>query len=330
MGQITPSNRIGVPFKEIVGFSELEDAEFDDVIYFGYNAEIVEQLFSKVGTNGLLNIVLCGGSFGRDIVTPVGRIHYGGIRIIGTTRSNPAESMYIIPKTGEIRPGDKINIIGAGGPMGLMHVVRNICQGVEGVSVFAGDVDDERLDGLTKIAEPLAKKNAVTYRAYNPTREKITEDFNYLALMAPMPDLVTSAVKDAAPRGLINIFAGIPATVTARLDLNMYIEMGLYFIGTSGSTLDDMKRMLEKVETGRLDTNLSVAAVSGLEGATDGIRAVENRSIAGKIIVYPACKTLELVTLEEMQQRMPEVAQCLNDGLWTKQAEQKLLEKYKN
>jgi threonine dehydrogenase-like Zn-dependent dehydrogenase len=330
MGQITPSKRIGVPFREIVGFSELEDAEFDDVIYFGYNAEVVEQLFSNVGTNGLLNIVLCGGSFGRNIVAPVGRIHYGGIRIIGTTRSGPAESMYIIPKTGEIRPGDKINVIGAGGPMGLMHVVRNICQGVEGVSVFAGDVDDVRLDGLTKIAEPLAQKNAVMYQAYNPTREKITEDFDYAALMAPLPELIATAVKDAEPGGLINIFAGIPATVTVQLDLNMYIEKGLYFIGTSGSTLGDMKRMLEKVETGRLDTNLSIAAVSGLEGATDGIRAVENRSIAGKIIVYPACKTLELVRLEEMEQRMPEVAQCLNNGIWTKQAEQKLLEKYRN
>jgi hypothetical protein len=89
-----------------------------------------------------------------------------------------------------------------------------------------------------------------------------------------------------------------------------------------------MKRMLAKVESGRLDTNVSVAAISGLEGATDGIRAVENRSIAGKIIVYPACKALELVTLEEMNEKMPEVAQCLNDGLWTRQAEQKLLEIY--
>ncbi len=330
MGQSTPSNRIGVPVKEVVGFSELEDAEFDDVIYFGYNAEVVEELFSKVGTNGLLNIVLCGGSFGRKIITPVGRVHYGGIRIIGTTSSDPAESMYIIPKTGEIRPGDKINVIGAGGPMGLMHVVRNICQGVEGVSVFAGDVDDGRLAGLNKIAEPLAKKNAVTYQAYNPTEGQITEDFDYTVLMAPIPALVAAAVKDAASGGLINIFAGIPATVTGQIDINMYIEKELYFIGTSGSTLNDMKGMLEKVETGRLDTNLSVAAVSGLEGATDGIRAVENRSIAGKIIVYPACKTLGLVTLEEMKQRMPEVAQCLNNGLWTKQAEQKLLEKYKD
>ncbi|HUT45489.1 MAG TPA: hypothetical protein VMX36_04355, partial [Sedimentisphaerales bacterium] len=63
-----------------------------------------------------------------------------------------------------------------------------------------------------------------------------------------------------------------------------------------------------------------------LEGATAGIRAVENRSIAGKIIVYPACRDLGLVTLEELAEKMPDVAECLSDGLWTKQAEKKLLE----
>jgi threonine dehydrogenase-like Zn-dependent dehydrogenase len=308
--------------------SALIDAGYDDIIYFGSDAKVVEELFAKVALNGLLNIVLCSGRFGRDVVTTVGRVHYGGIRIVGTTGSDPAESMKVVPDTDEIRPGDKINIVGAGGPMGMMHVIRNICQGVEGVSVFASDVDDNRLATLTRIASPLAEKYAVTYKAYNPLKDKITEAFDYTALMAPIPALVAASVSDAAERGLINIFAGIPATVTARIDLDAYIEKQLYFIGTSGSTLEDMKRMLEKAESGRLDTNLSVAAVCGLAGATDGIRAVENRSIAGKIVVYPACKDLPLVPLEKMKEKMPKVAECLNDGLWTRQAELKLLEMY--
>jgi hypothetical protein len=73
---------------------------------------------------------------------------------------------------------------------------------------------------------------------------------------------------------------------------------------------------------------VSVAAVCGFEGATEGIRAVENRSIAGKIIVYPACRDLGLVKLEEMAEKMPEVAARLDEGLWTKEAERKLLELY--
>jgi threonine dehydrogenase-like Zn-dependent dehydrogenase len=330
LSKSSPPAELDVAVKKAVNVSELADTGYDDVIYFGSAPEVVEKLFAKIAANGLLNIVLCGGKFGRDVVTTVGRVHYGGIRIIGTTGSNPAESMKIIPETDEIRPGDKINIIGAGGPMGMMHVIRNICQGVEGVSVYGSDVDDNRLAALTKIAAPLAEKNGVEYKSYNPTKEKAAEAFDYTALMAPIPALVAASVRCAAERGLINIFAGIPATVTGEIDLDTYIEKQLYFIGTSGSTLEDMKRMLAKVESGRLDTNLSVAAISGLEGATDGIRAVENRSIAGKIIVYPACRSLGLVRLEEIKEQMPEVAQCLNEGLWTRQAEQKLLEMYRN
>ena len=321
---------LAVPVAKAASVAELADAGYDDVIYFGSDPEVAESLFAKVALNGLLNIVLCGGRFGRDVVTMVGRVHYGGIRIIGTTGSDPAESMETIPKTDEIRTGDKINVIGAGGPMGMMHVIRNICQGVEGVSVFASDLDDGRLAALTKIAAPLAEKNGVEYKPYNPTKQEAEDSFDYTAIMAPIPALVASSVQDAAERGLINIFAGIPATVSGEINLDAYIEKKLYFIGTSGSTLDDMKQMLAKAESGRLDTNVSVAAVSGFEGATEGIRAVESRSIAGKIIVYPACRDLGLVPLEEMAEEMPEVAKCLNDGLWTKQAEQKLLEMYRS
>jgi len=332
--QITLVSRLAlagldVQIEKVSNISELINAGYDDVIYFGSEAEVVEALFAKVAAGGLLNIVLCSGKLGQDVVTMVGRVHYGGIRIVGTTGTEPAESMEVIPEADEIRAGDRINVIGAGGPMGTMHVIRNICQGIEGVSVFAGDLDDTRLDTLTRIAVPLAEKNGVEYKPYNPTKGEIAASFDYTVLMAPAPNLVAASVRSAAQRGLINIFAGIPATVTANIDLDSYIEKKLYFIGTSGSTLDDMKRMLEKAESGRLDTNVSVAAISGLEGATEGIRAVESRSIAGKIIVYPRCRGLGLVMLEELSEKMPQIAACLNNGLWTKEAEEKLLERYR-
>ncbi len=336
-----PPPRLDVAVKRVVNISELVDASFDDVIYFGSEPDTIEAIFAKVAAKGLLNIVLCGGRFGRDIVTPVGRVHYGGIRIIGTIGLDPAESMEIIPDNGEIRPGDRVNVIGAAGPMGTMHVTRNICQGVDDVSVFAGDIDSVRLAKLTKIAEPLAKKNSVEYRAYNPAEAEIAPEFSYTILMAPIPDLVAASVHSSRERGIINIFAGIPATVTGKIDLDTYIEKQLYFVGTSGSTLEDMRRVLTKVQSGGLDTNISVAAVCGLDAAAEGIRAVENRSIAGKIIVYPACRGLGLVRLEELNEKMsgyglvlrrdePEVAECLDNGLWTRQAENTLLEMHKS
>jgi threonine dehydrogenase-like Zn-dependent dehydrogenase len=308
--------------------SQLPNATYDDVIYFGSDPKTVEALFAKVAPNGLFNIVLCGGRFRRDIVTMVGRVHYSGIRIVGTTGSDPAESMEHIPATTEIRPGNKINIIGAGGPMGMMHVIRNICQHVQGVVVSAAELDESRLALLSQIAVPLADKNNVTYKPYNPAKEKLAETFNYVVLMAPVSELVNASVKNVAKGGIINIFAGLPATVTAKINLDAYIEKQLYFVGTSGSVLEDMKRVLAKAESGQLDTNISVGAVCGLDGAIDGIWAVENRSIAGKIIVYPACKGLALTPLAKLKEKMPQVAECLNNGLWTKQAEKKLLESF--
>lgn len=314
--------------KGVTSITEVEDASYDDVIYFGSNPKTVESLFAKIAAKGLLNIVLCGDKFNRSVVVQIGRVHYGGIRITGTTGTDPSKSMEHIPPSGEIRAGDKINVIGAGGPMGMMHVIRNICQGVNGVSIFAGDVDENRLAALTKAAEPLAKKNKVEYKTYNPGHDKIDTAFNYTALMAPIPALAAATVNTAAKGGIINIFAGIPAGVAAEINLDAYIEKQLYFIGTSGSVLNDMKQVLAKVESGRLDTNVSVAAVCGLDSAAEGIRAVENRSIAGKIVVYPCCKGLGLVRLEELDKKMPKVAERLNNGLWTKAAEQELLKAY--
>jgi len=318
-----------VMITKVSNISELVEAGYDDVIYFGFEANVVEALFAKAAPYGLFNIVLCGGKFGRDVVTTAGRVHYGGIRIIGTMGTEPAESMEHIPETGEVRSSDKINVIGAGGPMGTMHVIRNICQGVEDISVFAGDVDENRLAALSKTAGPLGRKNNVKYKPYNTLKEKVADAFDYIVLMVPAPELVAVSVKSAAMDGIINIFAGIPATVTAEVDLNAYIEKRLYFIGTSGSVLEDMKRVLAKVESGKLDTDVSVAAVCGLDGAVEGIRAVENRAITGKIIVYPACKGLELTELTELKEKMPEVAEYLNDGMWNKKAEEALLKTYK-
>ncbi|MFO1477314.1 MAG: alcohol dehydrogenase catalytic domain-containing protein [Verrucomicrobiota bacterium] len=303
----------------------LKDASFDDVIYVGANPATVEAVFPKIAPSGLLLLVQCGGSFGRPVISQVGRVHYGGIRIAGTTGSDPLDALNSIPATAEIRPNDRINIIGAAGPMGTMHVIRDLCQGVAGITVFAGDLNDERLAALAKLCEPLTKKHSSQLRVYNPKRDKPGDSFSYFVLMAPVPALVTDSIPAAAPGAIINIFAGIPANVTAPLDLDAYCRKQLYFIGTSGSVLDDMKTVLAKVVSRQLDTNLSVAAVAGLDGAVDGIRAVEKNLMPGKILVYPSCRGLPLTPLTELAGKLP-----LDDGRWTRKSEEALLKLFPN
>jgi threonine dehydrogenase-like Zn-dependent dehydrogenase len=334
-GQITwfsqyePPKVSGVDFELCQDIARLANASFDDVIYFGCNPDRVEALFTKIGPKGLFNIVLCGERFGRDIVIPIGRVHYGGMRITGTVGFEPADSMKHTPENGAIRKGDKVNILGAAGPMGTMHVIRNIWQQTEGISIFASDADDARLTMLAKVAEPLAKEKNVAYKQYNPLKESIPSPFDYIVIVAADPELAGTAIKTAGKRALINIFAGISSTAATRIDLDSYIEKQLYFIGTSGSALEDMKQMLAKIESGLLDTNLSVAAICGLDGVCDGIRAIENRSIGGKIVAYPACKGLPFTPLAKLHVQFPDVAALLNNGLWTPAAEQKLFERFR-
>lgn len=300
----------------------LADEVFDDVVYFGSNPETVEKLVAKLAPGGHLGILLCGGKFGREVRLPVGRVHYGGIRVVGTTGASFRELLANIPPIAEVRVNDKVNVIGAAGPMGTMHVIRALCQGIKGVKVYAGDLNDERLAALNKLARPLAEANKCGIETYNPTHAAPDVAFNYVVVMAPVPALVRAAIKTVAPNAIINIFAGIPADVWAELDLDTYIGKKAYFVGTSGSELKDMKRVLAQVVSHQLDTNLSVAAVSGLEGAIDGIRAVEKNAMPGKIVVYPSCKGMPLTPLTDLSATVP-----LADGRWTKSAEDMLLER---
>lgn len=292
---------------------DIVPGQFDDVIYYGSDPAVVEKLFSGVATNGLFVICQCGGKFGRPVTAQVGRVHYGNIRVVGTTGNDPAAALAAIPATAEVRAGDKVNVVGAAGPMGMMHVIRDLSLGLPGVTVFAGDLNDERLGVLKRICEPVAKQNGAALRPYNPQKAPLAEACSYIVIMAPVPALVAQAVQNAGQGAIINIFAGIPADKTAAIDLDAYIAKQMYFIGTSGSVLDDMKAVLAKVVARRLDTNLSVAAVSGLDGAIEGIRAVEKNLMPGKIMVYPDCKGLKLTPI---------------DPPWTKQSEEALLHQY--
>jgi threonine dehydrogenase-like Zn-dependent dehydrogenase len=305
--------------------ASLPNEGFDDIVYFGADKATIELLNDKLAPRGLMNIVLGGKRIGGKVNVGVGRVHYGMTRWIGTTSGNAADSYKVIPATTEIRPNDTIIVIGAGGPMGQMHIIRNICSGIAGISQLGTDMDDPRLASLEKKAGGLAKANRTPLRLVNTSKEKITEKFSYWALMAPVAALVGDAIAGSTPGAIINIFAGIPAPTKHEIDLDTYIANRLYMFGTSGSVIEDMKIVLRKVESGQLDTNTSLDAISGMAGATDGIKAIENRTLAGKIIVYPMLHEVPLIPLAELHKHFPTVAAKLTDGQWNRDAERELL-----
>jgi hypothetical protein len=123
----------------------------------------------------------------------------------------------------------------------------------------------------------------------------------------------------------VNVFAGIPAPVKHEIDLDALIAKRVFVFGTSGSETEHMRIVLRKVTDGQLDTNASVDAVSGMAGATAGLAAVENRTLAGKIIVYPELHELPLTPLSRLETAYPTVSAKLDEGRWTREAEAELL-----
>ncbi len=315
----------GVPVRRIDRLDALGAEAFDDIVYFGADADRIEALEARLGSRGVIDVVLAGAGVGRPVAVDVGRIHYDHIRWAGTTGASAADGYASVPADGELRAGDRVAIIGAAGPMGFMHTIRAAASGLADVRVDAIDIDDARLAHLAAVAGPLAAGRGVEMRFVNSRTTRLDPGFSYVAVMVPSPALVAEAVAQAGPGARVNLFAGFAVGTRAPLDLEVILAKGAYLFGTSGSEITDMKVVLAKLERGDLDTNVSVDAVTGMEGVGDALAAVEARTSGGKIVVYPMLHELGMVRLADIGDALPVVAAAMPEDHWTRAAEEALL-----
>jgi len=312
-------------FEQTSDLYALPDESFDDIVYFGARKAAIEILNDKLAPCGIINIVPGGRRIGQSVSVGIGRVHYGMTRWIGNPGMRACDSYLAIPENGQIRAGEEVAVIGAAGPMGQMHTIRALCLETPGISLTCTDVDDGRLQTLTVKASPLSERRSIPLRVVNTMKTPLGGGFTYFIVLVPAGALVADAIAHSKDRCLINIFAGIPAATRHDLDLDTYIGNRCFMFGTSGSVIQDMKIVLDKVRSGQLDTNISVDAISGMAGAAQAIAAVENRSLAGKIIVYPALHDVGLVPVADLERQFPTVGRKLDHGRWTQAAEDELL-----
>ena len=306
----------------------LGEGRYDDIVYFGADADVLDALGDRLGLHSLLNIVLGGRTIARPVRVDVGRVHYDYIRYCGTAGDDPAEGYAWIPATGNQRVGDKVAIVGAAGPMGLMHTMRAVTLGTEGVrvaSVDATDLNDDRLAHLAAEIDPVAAAQGIPVRYINTAATPLEAGYDYIACMVPVPALVAQAVALTAPGGVVNAFAGIPAGTYGEIDLQHVVADRIYLLGTSGSDVSDMATVLRKIESGVIDTTVSLDAVCGIAGFSDAIQSVMDRTSGGKIMVFPSLPDQGLVRLKDLAEQLPHVAEKMVDGRWTKAAEDALL-----
>jgi threonine dehydrogenase-like Zn-dependent dehydrogenase len=310
---------------------------FDDIVILGAVApEIVENASTLLANHGIVNLV-GGHQFPRKLSLDIGRIHYNWHHYVGTASWRVADG-YAEQRSAELVPGGTSWFIGAGGPMGQMHVQLAIESENPPKLVVATDVDAERLKSVVDRLSPEAESRGIKLVALNP-KEMSPEAFNEelrtltdgrgyddVVSMVPVAALIEHSADFVADGGWLNIFAGVARGTMATLDVNAIAARRVRYLGSSGSSIADMRRTLEMVEAGQLSTNTSLAAIGGMKVAREGIAAVKEGRFAGKTLVFPLIPDLPLITLPELKDSYPTVYEKLKDGqYWTKEAEVEFL-----
>ncbi|HOD95906.1 MAG TPA: alcohol dehydrogenase catalytic domain-containing protein [Candidatus Hydrogenedentes bacterium] len=315
-----------------------DDARFDDIILVAPTPALVETLGDRLNPNGIM-FLLGDPAEDGDAQIDVGAIHYQNKRYLGggSTLEEVAEANRRI----DLLPGGTSLFIGAGGPMGQMHVQRAIEMRNGSGCVVVTDLDRGRLTHIEKRFGDLAKERNVKLITLAPGDFEDQQAMNLrmaalggangyddVVVLAPVPALVKQAVELSAKNAFVNLFAGLATGTRASVSLRQ-ICRGVKMIGCSGSRIKDLRDVLNMVEAGTLDSNRSVAAIGGLDAAHKGLAAVKNAVYPGKTVIYPQIPSFPLTAIDELVAKEPEIAAALGTGgVWTNEAEKLFLEKY--
>jgi threonine dehydrogenase-like Zn-dependent dehydrogenase len=254
---------------------------------------------------------------------------------VGGSGPDIAAAYSAVPVRSTLRPGGRAWFVGAGGPMGRMHVQRAIQIASGPKTMFCSDVSDVRLNDLRDSFAAEAAEKGIEFICVNPMNTAEFEaafapfkasGFDDIMVLAPVPAAITDAAQYLAPRGVMNVFAGVARGTIVEIDISDVYLKDARHIGHSASTIDDLKLMLHQTEVGELSTNRSVAAIGSLSAAWDGIKAVEDTVFPGKVVIYPHIRDMPLTPITELKDKMPTVYARLKDGHeWTNEAEAEFL-----
>src|SRR6185503_17839794 len=312
---------------------------FDDIVILNpTSASDVSQIARFIARRGTCNLV---GTKPLDglVQVDLGRLHYDYIAFVGNNGTDITSSYGEARNRCELRANGSTVFIGAGGPMGQMHVQRALELPNGPQLVIATEISDERLETLSNMFTPLAEKQGRKLLFFNPNSSKQSfHDFVMKATQNQGADDVVVSVPVAAlmeegdtvmkQDGMMVLFAGVPNGTMGHVNLsNVYLSNAQY-TGTSGLTIDDQASVMARRVSGTLSPGRSVAAIGGLETAAEAIESVIEGKYPGKVVIFPQIHNLPLTGLKELKERLPDVAAKLGEDLmWTNEAEEALIEK---
>jgi threonine dehydrogenase-like Zn-dependent dehydrogenase len=330
----TRAQVLGVEVSEVPDVSAPPTEFVDDIVLLGGDADLIEQLSPYLNQFGILAI-MANGRLGRNVNVDVGRIHYHRWIYVGSTGTDIAKAYSEVPVRANLQPGGRTWFVGAGGPMGHMHVQRAVEFSNPPATIVCTDISAMRLGELCNSFAGEAQMKDVEFVCLNPSNKAEYDGkmaaykkigFDNIVCLVPIPTVIADAATYLASNGVMNVFAGVARGTMVSLDLSDAYLKNTRIIGHSASLISDFELVLEKNYAGELLPNRSVAAVGSLSAARDGLQAVKDASLAGKVVIYPNIKEMPLTRLKDLDEKMPTVYSKLNElGEWTNEAEAEFL-----
>jgi threonine dehydrogenase-like Zn-dependent dehydrogenase len=202
--------------------------------------------------------------------------------------------------------------------------------------VVCTDISDARLEDMRDTFGGEAGARGVEFVTLNPMnadeygagikRFQDAGGFDDIIILAPIAAVISEVSAYLAPRGVMNVFAGVLRGTMAQIDLGRVYLEGTRVIGHTASSIDDLKLMLFQAENGLLAPNRSVAAIGSLEAASDGLQALQNAVYPGKVVIYPHIKPMPITAVPALKDVLPSVYAKLENGRdWTVEAENEFL-----
>ncbi len=241
-----------------------------------------------------------------------------------------------------IKEGGKVAILAGCGPMGLVAIDIALHGNRKPSMVVVTDLDKDRLKrAATIFSVKEAKENGIELIFANTSdkNELLSisgqTGFDDVFVYAPVPAVVELGDAILGFDGSLNFFAG-------PLDKNFHAEFNFYNVhyaqhhvtGTSGSTPEDMRDIVELISKKRLDPSVMITHIGGIDAAIETTINLP-KIPGGKKLIYthielPLTALTEFEKLGQTDARFKVLDKLVkeNRGLWSAEAENYLLKNF--
>jgi threonine dehydrogenase-like Zn-dependent dehydrogenase len=241
-----------------------------------------------------------------------------------------------------IKEGGSVAILAGCGPMGLVAIDCALHGDIKPKCVVVTDLDETRLNRAKQLFSPEKAGEEGIKLVFTTASNKEAlialndgKGFDDVFVYAPVSAVVELADSILGFDGCLNFFAG-PTDKGFSANFNFYNVhyARKHVVGTSGSTVEDMKDIVRLIEGGNIHPAVMITHVGGIDAAIDTTLRLP-KIAGGKKLIYthvnlPLTALSDFEELGKQDKRFAVLADIVanNNGLWCAEAEKYLLDNW--